>query len=244
MMLPDISPNSADLAILSAAIAAAFVIFEYGFKSPSLIEFRFAAPYNRFRIAILAALLLTIGFAFRADLVPSDSTTVIGGVAVATFDFWTFAGSPLHFFMELTTASTVESQHILGKASALALSVTVLGVFGFGASMWLFNWPLGREKFNLWTNMPTFDVSKEDETEASLRQCALMSTIIGLTLPYLAPQAALTFIGPLQPISASNSQFLVWMIAIWCFVPAVSLLRAVALYKVASLIAQDRVQSQ
>jgi hypothetical protein len=60
--------------------------------------------------------------------------------------------------------------------------------------------------------------------------------IIGLSLPFLIPQAALTFMGPLEPISSTNSLLLLWMIAIWCFVPAASILRSIALYKVATLI--------
>jgi hypothetical protein len=70
----------------------------------------------------------------------------------------------------------------------------------------------------------------------NLRKAASVSVVFALAFPYLAPQASLAFLGPLGPISASNSQFLVWIIAIWAFVPAALLLRAVALLKIASMI--------
>lgn len=238
LLLPDLSPNSADLAILAAAIAAAFVIFEYGFKTPSLIEFRFAAPYNRFRFAILAILLTTVAFAFREPVEATAATFAVSSFAVASASFWDFFFSPLSFFLGLAENIDANSKRLVTNAAALALSITTLTLVLFGLLIWLFDWPLGANNFNLWVNMPNFDVTSGTETKQTLRQSALVSMITGLTLPYLIPQAALAFMGPLQPISSGNSLLLLWIIAIWCFVPAVSVLRAIALYKVANLVEQ------
>jgi hypothetical protein len=239
LLLPDLSPNSADLAILTAAIAAAFVIFEYGFITPSLIEFRFAAPYNRFRFAILAALLTAIAFVFREPFGSTATSLAVSSFAISSAAFWDFAASPLPFFVSMTHNLDAQGQILLTNAAALALSVTTITLLLSGLVIWLFSWPLIAKNFDLWVNMPNFDAKLGAETQLNLRRSGLVSLIIGFSLPYLIPQAALAFMGPLQPISSNNSLLLLWMISIWCFVPAASILRAVALYKVANLLAQS-----
>jgi len=239
VMLPDVSPNSAELTMLLAAIAAAFVMFEYGFSSPSLIEFRFAAPYNRLRFALLAALVVLLVYAFRGPVETTAASLAISDFARASYDFWNFSYSPLQSFLALAETAGSESQVLLGNASGLALSVSAIGVILPGVIVWTFGWPLGRDNFNLWINMPTFDVGSHN-APTTLRRTAFMSIAFGLSFPFLAPQAALAFLGPLEPVSSSNNQFLLWMIAIWCFVPATSLLRAIALFRIAKLIGQER----
>ena len=236
IVLPEISHNAADLAILSAAIAAAFVVFEYGFTTPSLIEFRFAAPYNRIRFALLALLLTGIAFAFRGPVEQTATTIAVSSFAVTSASIWEFTGSPLMFFNGMTRELDAEGRLLLSNAAALSLSLTVLALIVFSAVIWMFHWPLKARNFNLRVNMPNFDSNVGVETQQILRQSALVNMIIGLSLPFLIPQAALTFMGPLEPISSTNSLLLLWMIAIWCFVPAASILRSIALYKVATLI--------
>ncbi|WP_188674240.1 hypothetical protein [Neptunicoccus cionae] len=242
IVLPELSPNSADLAILAAAIAAAFVIFEYGFTTPSLIEFRFAAPYNRFRFAILALLLTGIAFAFSEPVSSTGTSLAVSGFAKTSAQIWDFTGSPLTFFEGLTANMGATSQRLVTNAAALALSLTAITLVVSSVVIWNFSWPLHAENFNLWINMPNFDVAVDEETQDTLRQSGLVSLIIGFTLPYLIPEAAFAFVGPLHPINSGNSLLLLWMIVIWCFVPAVSILRAVALYKVANLLAAQSIE--
>lgn len=241
LTLPDVSNNAAELAILTASLAAAFVIIEYGFQTPSFIEFRFAAPYNRFRFAILFALLVSLTVVFQQPILDAGNSIVVTGLAATLFEFWDFSASPVLFFVALAEPMGAEGQLLVGKAASVAMTVTVAGLVIFSFIMLTFSWPLTQDTFNLWTNMPTFDTAGGAAAQATLRNSAFMSVLIGLALPYLAPQAALAFMGPLQPINTGNSLLLVWMIAIWCFVPAVSILRAVALYKVAHLLAQEDV---
>lgn len=237
VMLPDVSPNSAELSVLLAVAAAIFVVFEYGFSAPSLIEFRFAAPYNRLRFAILAVLIVTLVLAFRSTVENTTGTAMVVAFADASYDFWDFTFSPLRSFMALAVESGPQSRDLLGRASALGLTIGVVGAICPGLVVWYFGWPLGRENFNIWMNMPTFCVG--GDIVGNLRKMAFTCVMFSLSFPFLAPQASLAFLGPLGPISASNSQFLVWIIAIWAFVPAALLLRAVALLKIASMIGAE-----
>ncbi|MEM6617792.1 MAG: hypothetical protein AAF761_00240 [Pseudomonadota bacterium] len=241
LMLPDVSTSAEELAIIAAALAAAFVIFEYGFQTPSLIEFRFAAPYNRFRFAMFAAVLVALTLAFRPTIHDTGASILLTQMAQSSLAAWDFAGSPVRAFMTLTGAMDDTARTLVATAAALAITVTVATMLVFAAIMTFFSWPLSRDTFNLWINIPTFDANLGEDAQAALRQSAFMSVLIGLTLPYLAPQAALAFMGPLEPVSPGNSLILVWMIAIWCFVPAATLLRAVALYRVAHLLALENV---
>ena len=239
LTLPEVSNHSAELAILLASIAAAFVIIEYGFTSPSLIEFRFAAPYNRLRFAMFAALVMSLTVIFRQTIHETGSSIVLSNAGRIAFETWDFTGSPVRSILLLAEAMGEPGRTLVGTAAAVAMTITVLtlGVFAFLVAV--FSWPLNHDKFNLWINMPTIDANAGNAMQMSIRQSAFISLIIGLTLPYLAPQAAMAFMGPLEPVSTGNSLFFIWMIAIWCFVPAVSVFRSIALYKVAHLMAQD-----
>lgn len=239
LTLPGVSNHSAELAILLATLAATFVIVEYGFNAPSLVEFRFAAPYNRLRFLLLATLLVALTVLFRETIHQTGSTIVVSRTGAAAHAFWDFPGSPLRAFLALAHQMDPESRHLVGVAAAVALTITVAALGLFSWAIVAFSWPLARDNFNLWTNMPTIDAQDPETTVEHLRQSAFISVVIGLTLPYLAPQAALAFMGPLEAIGRDNSLFFVWMIAIWCFVPAVSLLRAIALYRVAHMLSRE-----
>ena len=125
IVLPEISPNAADLAIISAAIAAAFVAFEYGFTTPSLIEFRFAAPYNRIRFALLGILLTGVAFAFRGPVEQTATTIAVSSFATTSAGIWEFTGSPLVLFNALTRELETDGRLLLSNAAALSLSLTV-----------------------------------------------------------------------------------------------------------------------
>lgn len=188
---------------------------------------------------MFAALLLALSIVFRNAVHDTGNAIVVTDFARSVFAMWDFPGSPVRAFMGLAGPMTAESIELIGAAAAMALTITTISMGMFACCVAVFSWPLTRDSFNLWVNMPTFDNTSETEAQDALRQSAFISMVIGMTLPYIAPQAAYAFLGPLQPITTTNSLLFVWMIAIWCFIPATSILRAIALYKVAHLLSQE-----
>src|SRR5690554_3178218 len=54
VLVPATTPESAQIVILLAIFAGGVILAEYASAYPGLIEFRFAAPYNRTRFMVLA----------------------------------------------------------------------------------------------------------------------------------------------------------------------------------------------
>ena len=76
IMLPDVAAASTELAIVFAAVAALFVMIEYGSTSPSFIEFRHAPPYNRLRFLLLATLTYITAMSFSAGSQSSRNSAI------------------------------------------------------------------------------------------------------------------------------------------------------------------------
>ncbi|MEO1689152.1 MAG: hypothetical protein AAFU61_14750, partial [Pseudomonadota bacterium] len=52
--------SAAEAGLVAAAAGALFVLFEYGARTPTLIDFRFAAPVNRMRFGMAAGVLASV----------------------------------------------------------------------------------------------------------------------------------------------------------------------------------------
>jgi len=81
LLLQDTGTDTAQVVVLVALIAGCFVFIEYYSQYPSIIEFRFAPPYNRVRFFTLFAtvLLLTVNRAgAHLDTPVADLLNAIG----------------------------------------------------------------------------------------------------------------------------------------------------------------------
>ena len=57
LMLPDVSADTAQIVVLVAIIAFLMVFVEYYSEYPSIVEFRFAPPFNRLKRCRLVKIL-------------------------------------------------------------------------------------------------------------------------------------------------------------------------------------------
>jgi hypothetical protein len=240
VLLPGISQGAAEITIVLSIIAAAFVIFEYGFSFPSLIEFRFAAPYNRIRFLTLAVLVLSLVLLSRSVVENTPATEAVSGFAEMWFGWLNFPYSPVRFVVDQLGGGDADQMRMLGLAASLGLAIVLLAQVIFALLLWLFSWPATRENFNLWVNLPNFDPTAGPELERRLKREIMISFFVGVSLPFLAPVLASRASGWFDPSSLSNFQTLVWMVTLWAFFPATSLMRSIALMKIVYLIRRAR----
>lgn len=242
VLLPEISSSAADLAIVVSAIAATFILIEYGARCPSFIEFRFAAPYNRFRVAFLITVTLAVILAInpRASIFDVDW---LQRLVQANSQVWNFAYSPYNAFEGLVATADFDSQKRILDVAGMGLTMALLFVVISTLLLIALAWPLDFESFNIWANMPTFDLSNSEAAPMDLRRSALISVMFGCAFPFLAPWATLTFFGELSQISPANILFMVWLITIWTYVPAASILRGIALLRVAESLARENTRT-
>ena len=63
--------------VLIAFLAALFTFVEYFFKYPSIIEFRFAAPFNRHRYITILAIVTSLSLMCKGVFEPTNLTLAV-----------------------------------------------------------------------------------------------------------------------------------------------------------------------
>jgi hypothetical protein len=233
------APEGAQLVALFALLAAGFTFSEYASAAPSLVEFRDAAPYNRFKVVALFAMVLLAALMLRGD---EDRATLslllraIGDRLGAALDF---PGSPVRLaVLALAPDAAEAAARSLRAAAASTLAVGVLAVAGFGVVVRLRGW-LERQDFNVWVNLPQFDPTAGGDVVERLLREAHVNLALGITLPFFLPMVA----GLLGLGAVAGPATLVWMVAAWAFIPASLAMRALALIRVAQRIAAARARA-
>ena len=243
MLVPAAAPHAAEAVVLAALLAGLFTIAEYGARGPGLVEFRDAPPYNRIRLGILAATVLAVSIALGAPSVLTDLLAALGAALAATVDVM---GSPLRVLVgTVPDGVPPETLHDIRVAAGLAWALAALGVGVFVLALRLTAWPGRTEgRINLWVNLPTFDPSAPGDVVGRLRRDGVVNLALGAALPYVAPPLAAA-IGAAHGVSVvGNDLLLVWVVALWAFLPVSLVLRGIALRRLATAIAAQRAAEQ
>lgn len=228
-ILPGSSLNARELSMIAGGVVGAFTIFEYAAKSPGFVDFRFAPPYNRMRVAIIASELLVIAFYYR-DLELGGSMEAFGAALAGLADL---PGSPVRMTLDMFADTLTPGQlSRLGTAMSIAM-VLALGLsILFATLLWISRWPVDRAGFNLWVNMPNFEPSEVGRTERRLYRDGMLNMLFAplilFTAPYVLPLASSTLGSNLL----REPQSVVWLASLWAFVPASLIIRGAAILKI------------
>jgi hypothetical protein len=241
LLLPDVSQSALEISLIIGLIAGAFTVFEYGASHPGLIDFRFAPPYNRIRYFTFASLIFLLIFFCRAmDNKDTFSPDMIrlADRAVALLNV---PLSPVNIAADMLGGEGDAAFHLLiERAAALSYTVAFASLAFFAVVLWLFKWPVSRQNFNLWVNLPTFEPSSGRDVERRLRRDGVINILLGIGLPYLIPALVSKSGGWFDPSVLANYQPLLWGCVIWAFLPASLMIRGAALLKVAYLVKKSR----
>jgi len=240
-LLPDVTQAAQEISLIIGAIAGAFTLFEYASSHPGLIDFRFAPPYNRIRFVTFFAQVMALIFLCRAtsgsDPFSSDLMAYADQAVVLT----NVPFSPVRVAVEMIGEGGTEPfRQLLLRASALSFLIAFASFLFFALTLWLFRWPVGRDNFNLWVNLPTFEPSSGRDVERRLFRDGTANILLGIGLPFLIPVLASRSGGWFDPTVLENYQPLIWGSALWAFLPASLVIRGAALVKVGWLVKRAR----
>ena len=244
LLVPGVTPELAQLTVLLALFAGVVVFAEYSSDYPGIIEFRFAAPFNRTRFLLVALMVLSLSLLLRAAAMPGDEgalAALFAGVAAACGQLLDFAVSPVRLLIAALPDGVPEA-HLaqLRDGASLALVLGLTTVLGFVAAIRLNLWPMGQAPFNVWINLPTFDPTAGNDVVERLLRTARINILLGLVLPFLLPGVIMASALLVQPLTLESPLGFVWGIVLWAFVPVSLMMRGVAMIRVARMIRANR----
>jgi len=241
MAIPSTAPDTAQSTILLALFAGGIIFAEYASEYPGLIEFRFAAPFNRSRFALVAFMAVLLALLQRDVVEPGLLSGLAVTLASACGGLLDFAGSPVSLLVAALPDS-VPAAHLAlvrdGASLAMVLSATT--VLAFFVAIRLNAWPMGTGPFNVWINLPTFDPTAGNDVVLRLQRHARINVVLGIILPFLLPGAVIASSLLIKPLTLLSPMGFVWGILFWAFLPAALVMRGVAMARVARMIRASR----
>jgi hypothetical protein len=241
LIVPSTAPETGQILLVLAMFAGAVVFTEYASAYPALIEFRFAAPFNRTRFALVALTVLLLSLLLRAQDYPGQVPGLVAGIAAACGQLADLPGSPVRLLISVLPDSLTEGERLLVRdGAALALVMAVTTIAGFVTAIRLNVWPMGQGPFNVWINLPTFDPTAGNDVVLRLQRHARVNVILGILMPFLLPGVAMVSAAVIQPVALAAPVGFVWGIAFWAYVPAALVMRGMAMARVARMIRANR----
>lgn len=241
VLLPNVSQAAQEISLIIGAIAGAFTLFEYASSHPGLVDFRFAPPYNRIRFVTFSVQVLALVFLCRATSGADAFSPDILELADQAVAVMNLPLSPVRVAVEMIGEGGADTfRLLLERAAAISFTVAFASFLFFAVTLWLFRWPVGRDNFNLWINLPTFEPSSGRDVERRLFRDGTANVLIGIGLPFVIPVVASRSGGWFDPSVLQNYQPLIWGAALWAFLPASLIIRGAALIKVGWLVKRAR----
>ena len=243
LLLPGMTQDSQQIVTLVALFGALVIGIEYGSRYPSLIEFRNAAPFNRIRFVSLFLMLFLLAILFRGQYEATTLTRVVSAIGLLIGHIIDFPYSPVRLLI-LLLPDTGNAQHVdlMRAAAGLSYLVALTSLAVFFIAMKVGGWPNRSAPFNFWTNLPTFDPTMGGDIVARLNKDARLNILLGFLLPFILPAVARAASGLFDESMISTPQTLVWMIAVWAFVPVSLFMRGIAMNRIADMIDDKRQQ--
>lgn len=241
LLVPRVATDTAQIVVVIAALAALLTFIEYYGRYPSIVEFRFAPPFNRLKFFALLLCVLVLSLIARGHTDPSSLTEFLTALGDALGRAIDFPYSPVRLVVLMLPADAdARLVQDLRTAAGVTYLVSLTMMAVFVTYVRLLNWPMRGQAFNVWVNLPLFDPTRGGDVVERLRRDAGLNIVLGALLPFLIPLVVKLTSDALDPISLANPQTLIWVVSAWAFLPASLLLRGVALSRVADLIEAKR----
>lgn len=241
LLLPNVSPDASLVVMLLAIFSSLLVFIEYYATYPSIIEFRYAPPFNRLRYVAVLITVFTIASVFRHAADPNALNGLLKTIATMTGNLLDFPYSPVRLVIVTLPADAALSQIDIVRVaagSAYAFSLLSLGVFFFLVRA--LDWPARNGAFNVWINLPLFDPTVGGDVLPRLTRDGRLNIALGLLMPFLFPAFFKAISDIANPLQLTNPQTLIWTVTLWAFFPAGLVMRGIAMTRIASMIDENR----
>ena len=241
LLVPSTGPDTAQIVIVLSILAGFMTFIEYYGKYPSIIEFRFAPPFNRLKFFALSAILVVLSLICRGTTDPTGWTVLLTNMGTALGEAVDFPYSPVRMVVLMMPADADQALiDLVRTASGISYTVSLVMMFIFLTLVRLLGWPSRNGAFNVWVNLPLFDPTGGGDVLYRLRRDAGLNVVLGALLPFLIPAAVRAASDMIDPISIANPQTLIWTMTAWAFLPASMLMRGIAMSRIADMIEQKR----
>jgi hypothetical protein len=237
IILPGIGTDTKQILALVALFGGALVFFEYNAIYPSLIEFRDGAPYNRIRFLMMLTIVvfLSIMVADQAD--SSTVSRLFHAVGVLIGDAMDFPYSPVRLATYMLADGASSDQiHLVRIAAGTAYLVSLLSLGVFVVVLKLVGWPSTKSAFNVWVNLPTFEPTAGGDVVDRLVRDSHVNLAVGFLLPFVVPALIAVLTTGIPAPTLTSPQTLIWTMALWAYLPAALIMRAVAMARIADMI--------
>lgn len=241
LLLPVGMADSNQVVVLVAMVSGLFIFAEYASSMPSLVEFRFASPFNRTRFAALWLVLFCVSHISAASAFPTTMSLFIRAFGDVVGHVLDFRYSPVWMFLDAMPADTSHAEIRIARAGAgLSYFFGLIALVCFAGSMQWARWPGRSSKFNMWINLPTHDPTTSDNVVRRLTRDSWTNVVGGVLFPFVSPAVFVLVQGVLGQTMHASSQTMVWIIAAWFFIPLSLLMRGLALARLAQMLRVKR----
>lgn len=241
LLLPLQSNDVSEIVALLAIIAALLTLAEYSASYPSIVEFRDAPPINRIRFGALMLAVFALSILYKHPYEPTSLTGIFAALGRSVGEAADFPYSPVRLVLVMLPDTVPAATLItLRDAAGVAYVLSLASVAGFLVAVRLLNWPIANGPFNVWINLPLFDPTTGGDVVHRLQRDGRINVIAGLLLPFAVPAIVQLGSAVITPISLYHPQSQIWMICAWAFVPASTLIRGIAMLRIAELIEEKR----
>ena len=241
VILTGVVVENSMMVVLIAFLAVLFTFVEYFFKYPSIIEFRFAAPFNRHRYITILAIVTSLSLMCKGVFEPTNLTLTVkhwGDVLGNAIDV---PYSPVRLIILMLDANaSIELVEIVRTAAGLAYAISLLSLVIFVLLVRIAKWPSKSGAFNVWVNLPLFDPTGGGDVLVRLKRDSSINIIFGFLLPFLIPAVVKTATDLVGNLTMDDPQTLIWTISAWAFLPASMIMRGIAMGRVAEMIEEKR----
>lgn len=241
LLLPVTDTDTAQIVLVLSLLAGLFTFVEYHSRYPSIIEFRFAPPFNRLRIFTLGFILLWLSLMMRGQTDPGAVTALLTHLAdrlSATLDF---PYSPIRLMMVILPPEADATLVLdMRRAAGVSYTASLVMILIFLVLVRFHGWPSRHGGFNVWVNLPLFDPTAGGDVLHRLGRDAGLNMVLGFLLPFLIP-VILKLASPLfDPASITNPHSMIWTTTAWAFLPASLMTRGIAMNRIAAMIEEKR----
>ena len=241
LLLPNIAADSSQVVLLMAMLAGFLTFAEYNAKSPSIVEFRDAAPFNRLRFIALFASIFLLSLITKGKTDPTAVTNALTSIGLIIGNAIDFPFSPVRLVV-LMLPDTADADVVSAVRISAGLSylISLIAMTAFLILVRILNWPSRKGAFNVWINLPLFDPTAGGDVLLRLRRDARFNIALGFLLPFFIPAVVKMASDLIEPITLENPQTLIWTMSAWAFLPASMIMRGIAMGKIADMIEEKR----
>jgi hypothetical protein len=244
LILPDVSSDATQIVVLVAILAFLLTFIEYFSEYPSIVEFRFAPPFNRLRFVALMLTLTAGSMACASASDPSNLNLLAERLGTLLGNAIDFPYSPVRLVvLMMPEGSPPELLANVRMVAGISYMSSLVMLFVFVSMVRLFGWPTRRGAFNVWVNLPLFDPTAGGDVLHRLKRDAGLNIVLGILLPFLIPAVVKAAADLIDPITMDNPQTLIWTMTAWAFLPASMIMRGIAMSRVADLIQEKRMRA-